>query len=100
MKQLQIDTLRKWYEVGYRLHNWPQPDWGNPASDEQRRLFFALCKELGLESEVAKERAKKSYCLLSFSHVSKSQISTLIEKLQRNIEERREHASLQTQKVN
>ena len=52
------------------------------ASEAQRKLFFALCHDLGLESENAKERAKKKFGVDSFLSISSFQISELIEKLQ------------------
>ena len=52
------------------------------ASQSQTKLFFALAKEAGFEAEDIKERAKKKFGLESFSNISSSQISELIETLQ------------------
>lgn len=53
-----------------------------PASESQKKLFFALCTELGYDQEVLKERAKELYSLASFADISSLQISALIDKLQ------------------
>ena len=51
------------------------------ASQAQIKLFFALAKENGFETETIKERAKKKFGLDSFTKISSSQISELIEAL-------------------
>jgi len=61
------------------------------ASIAQRKLFFALCKEAGLESEDAKTRVKKKLELESFKDISSKQISELIEKLQTKTKEKHDH---------
>ncbi len=90
MKQLLPETMRKWYETGYKLHNWPVPDWNDLASEDQVKLFFALCNELHHNVYEVKERAKKSLRLFSFSHITKTQIAQLIEKLQLQIRAKQE----------
>jgi hypothetical protein len=52
------------------------------ASQAQVKLFFALAKEAGFEAEAIKERAKKKFSLESFTEISSTQISELIESLQ------------------
>ena len=56
------------------------------ASLAQKKLFFALAKERGFEPDVIKEKAKRKFGLESFSTISSSQISELIETLQGNTE--------------
>lgn len=52
------------------------------ASESQRRLFFALCHDLGYDSEVAKERAKTKLGLGSFKDITSRQLSELIDAMQ------------------
>lgn len=52
------------------------------ASQAQIKLFFALVDERGFDKEEIKERAKKKFGLESFTKISSSQISELIEALQ------------------
>jgi hypothetical protein len=85
---------RCWYETGYILHHWDIPDWEHPASNEQKRLFFALCNELKYNVVEAKDRAKRLYRLISFSHISKVQISKLIDQLQLTLEGKKHDAQL------
>lgn len=53
------------------------------ASTQQKRLFFALCNQLGWDSEMAKERVKKKFKLDSFANVSKESLSEVIDVMQR-----------------
>ena len=41
------------------------------ASEQQRKLFFALVKEAGFEAEAMKERAKKKFGLETSLHAQK-----------------------------
>lgn len=52
------------------------------ASEQQRKLFFALVKEAGFEAEAMKERAKKKFGLESFNQITSAQVSELIDTLQ------------------
>ena len=49
------------------------------ASTQQKRLFFALCNQLGWDSDGAKDRVKKKYHLDSFANVSKEQLTEVID---------------------
>ncbi len=51
------------------------------ASEQQKKLFFALCNNLDYEPELAKERAKAKYKLEHFPEITKYQLSTLIDLL-------------------
>lgn len=51
------------------------------ASTQQKRLFFALCNQLGWDSEKIKEKVKKKYKLDTFANVSKEQLSAVIDRL-------------------
>lgn len=48
----------------------------------KKRYFFVLCKKLGYDKIVAKERAKKRFQLKSFSEVKIHQLTFLIAKLE------------------
>lgn len=51
------------------------------ASEQQRRMFFAICNDLGHDAETAKERAKAKYKLEHFADITKYELSTLIDRL-------------------
>lgn len=51
------------------------------ASEQQKKMFFALCNNLGHDPETAKERAKKKYNLEHFGEITKQQLSVLIDLL-------------------
>ncbi len=61
------------------------------ASTAQTKLFFALCKEVGMTSDEAKKRAKKKFKLKSFADIESKQISQLIDKLQEKTEKEDKH---------
>lgn len=82
------DAMRKWYEAGYKLHGWMIPNWNNLASQEQARKFFALLSELKISADEGKERAKKHFRVLSFTHLSVSQLQWLIEQLEKQLQQR------------
>ena len=56
-----------------------------PASEQQKKMFFAVANKLGLDPEETKERAKKKYGLESFKDINKAQLTTLIDILQQKI---------------
>lgn len=62
----------------------------NKASVAQRKLFFALCKDVGLTGDQAKDKAKKKFKLKSFKDIESKQISQLIDKLQERSEKPKE----------
>ena len=65
------------------------------ASEQQRKLFFALCHDAEIDSEKAKEKAKKKFGVDSFLSLSSFQISELIEKLQEKIDTKsKDHAHI------
>lgn len=49
------------------------------ASDNQRKMFFALINDLGHDPIEAKERAKKKYNLISFKDITNWQIQKLLD---------------------
>lgn len=51
------------------------------ASTQQKRLFFALCNQLGWDCEKIKEKVKAKYKLDSFANVSKEQLSKVIDRM-------------------
>ena len=55
----------------------------NLASEAQRKMFFGLSRDLGMEANVAKERASKKFNLDSFTKITSSQISSLIDAMQK-----------------
>lgn len=58
---------------------------GEKASQGQKRLFFALVSDLGVDADIGKERAKKHFSLEHFSDITSKQISELIELMQSKI---------------
>jgi len=52
-----------------------------PASDQQRKMFFALVNDLQQDPIEAKERAKKKYNLSSFKYITNWQIQKLLDAL-------------------
>lgn len=58
-----------------------------PASDEQRRAFFALAAEAGIEADIAKEKAKTHFKVESFNDLNKVQLSALIKGLEKRVSE-------------
>ena len=59
------------------------------ASQQQKRMFFALAHELGYDTEVVKERAKKHFKLETFKNATKDNLSFLIDRLLIKIDERK-----------
>jgi phage recombination protein Bet len=55
------------------------------ASEEQKRLIFALGKEAGKESETVKEIVKTHFKLVSFNDLTSQQASATIESLNKKI---------------
>lgn len=53
------------------------------ASQQQKRMFFALCNQLGWDADAAKEKVKLKYGLESFANISKDQLSDIIDKMDR-----------------
>ncbi len=51
------------------------------ASDKQKKMFFAICHNLGHDPEEAKEHAKKKYNLEHFPDITRYQLSKLIDLL-------------------
>ena len=51
------------------------------ASGKQKRMFFALCGQLGWDQEMAKEKAKERFKLDSFANISSEQLSRIIDKM-------------------
>jgi len=51
------------------------------ASNSQRKYFFALVRELNLDGEMAKNRAKQRFELEHFGDITREQISELIDLL-------------------
>jgi len=51
------------------------------ATPKQKRMFFALCKQLGLDAEETKEKVKKKYKLESFANISMTQMSAIIDRM-------------------
>ena len=51
------------------------------ATDKQKKMFFAICHNLGHDPEEAKERAKKKFKVEHFAELSKYQLNILIELL-------------------
>lgn len=58
------------------------------ATTQQQRMFFALCRELRLDSEVTKEKIKKKLNIDSFAHISKKEMSQVIDAMLRKMETR------------
>ena len=61
----------------------------NLASQQQKKMLFALAHELGYEAEAVKERAKKHFKLDTFKNSTKEQLNFLIDRLLIKIEERK-----------
>lgn len=57
----------------------------NIATELQRRKFFALVHDLGINTTEAKERAKKKFNLKSFTEITSSQINELISAMEKKI---------------
>lgn len=55
-------------------------------SEPQKRLFFALCNNLDIDSDRAKEKAKKKYGAEHFKDLSMEQAALLIDALEERIE--------------
>lgn len=60
------------------------------ASEQQKRMFFALANQLNLDPEETKNRAKKFYGLDTFTKITKQQLTPLIDKLLAKVEETEE----------
>lgn len=58
------------------------------ASTQQVRYFFALSKDVGLDADVAKEKAKAKFNLDSFSSITSQQIRILIDLLKQRSEDK------------
>lgn len=56
-------------------------------SEPQKRLFFALCNNLGIDADRAKDKAKKKYGVEHFKDLSVEQAAELIDTLELRIEE-------------
>lgn len=51
------------------------------ATPQQKRMFFALCKQLGWNAESTKEKVKNKFKLDSFANISKEQLSKIIDRM-------------------
>lgn len=56
------------------------------ASTQQKRLFFALCNQLDLDSELAKERAKRKFKREHFADLSVEEMAILLDSLQQRVD--------------
>lgn len=56
-------------------------------SEPQKRLFFALCNNLGIDADKAKEKAKKKYGAEHFKDLTVEQAALLIDALEVRIDE-------------
>ena len=65
-------------------------DWENTsdrlASPQQKKMFFALGHQLGIDPERLKERAKTKYKLETFTDIKTGQLTPLIDSLQDKID--------------
>ena len=73
------DEMKK---AGVVQHNNPMTG-GNLATLSQTKMIFAMGRGMGFESEEFKERVKKTLGLESFTELTKSQASEVIDKLQK-----------------
>jgi len=64
-----------------------------PATDEQRRAFFALAAECGIEADEAKEKAKTHFKVASFNDLNKAQLNALIKGLEKKLADIEAHAA-------
>ena len=55
------------------------------ASPQQKKMFFALCNQLGWNHEEVKERIKKKYHLDSFANISKVQLTETIDAMNNKV---------------
>ena len=60
----------------------------NIASESQRKMFFALGKEIGFSANDLKNRAKEKFKLESFTNIESSQINELIDAMQSKLKEK------------
>jgi hypothetical protein len=51
------------------------------ATPRQKRMFFALCRELKIDAVDTKEKVKKKYKLDSFANISMSQLGTILDRM-------------------
>ena len=58
----------------------------NLASEAQKKLFFALGNDLGVDPIVLKERAKKKFNLQHFPQINSIQIKELLEAMQNKLQ--------------
>lgn len=70
------------------------------ASQQQKRMFFALCNELGVDAETAKESIKKKYQIDSFANISKVQLTEIIDKMVNRINNKTQQALIEFIKMN
>lgn len=62
------------------------------ASQQQKRMFFALCNQLGWDSEATKEKIKAKLKLDSFANISKEQLSAVIDRMNNKANNKTEDA--------
>jgi hypothetical protein len=62
------------------------------ASQSQKRMFFALCNQLGLEAEKAKDAVKRKFKIDSFADISKAQLSEVIDMLDKKVQTKTKQA--------
>lgn len=53
----------------------------DPSSEKQRKMFFAVSKQLGYEAEDVKNRAKLHFKVEHFNDLKKIQLNFLIDRL-------------------
>lgn len=53
----------------------------NHATEKQRKIYFALMKNLGYSSQQAKDVLKKRFRLESFGDIDKTRMSFVIDRL-------------------
>lgn len=56
------------------------------ASPQQKKMFFAVGHQLGIDPERLKERAKTKYGLMTFTDITVNQLTPLIDSLQERID--------------
>ncbi len=61
----------------------------NEASTKQRKMFFAVSKQLGYEAEDVKNRAKLHFGKEHFNELTKSNLEFLLDKLLEQIDKKK-----------
>lgn len=76
------EKIKQLFEEFYQQINLPIPQWEELATPQQKRLFFLKLKQNHIDNQIGRMRAKMKYNLLSFNHITKSQLSVLIDALE------------------